>query len=90
MARAVGDGGAGRLRGRFCGLGRLGLEAQPKDQLVWIRMGEGVEDVPVLLSGCEDDGAEDGEAACAFPGAEAARYFLAQLGHPEIFPPRCW
>ena len=63
--------------------GAAGLPvAQLWDQLRWIEVGEGVEDIPALLSGGLDDGAEGGEAFCAVGGAKAAGDFLTQLDHP--------
>ena len=55
-----------------CGCAGAGFsEAQCGDQPDRIGMGQGLEDVPVLLSGRVDDGAQGGEVGGAIFGAEA-------------------
>ena len=61
-----------------------GSVAQLWDQLRWVGVGEGGENIPALLTGGLDDGAQGGEALCALGGAGAAGDFLTQLDHPEI------
>ena len=54
-----------------------------RDDLVW-GLGQGVEDLEPLLSGCRDHGSDCGEGLCAVEGAEGARDFHAQLHHAQV------
>ncbi len=47
-------------------------------------LGEGVEDVPVLLAGCGRDGTENGKGLGFGHGAKRAGDFLLDLHHAEV------
>ena len=48
------------------------------------RSAQGFEDIPSLLLGSGDDGAQYGEVVGVAPGAEAAGDFLSQLHHAQV------
>ena len=60
------------------------FDAQLREQLHWLGMRQGFEDIPALFLRGDQDGAQGHEVVCSLPGSEGSRDFLSYLDHAQI------